>query len=156
MRLWTIHPSYLDVKGLVAVWREGLLAQKVLEGMTKGYANHPQLLRFKGSEDPLRAISLYLDDVRLEAEARLYRFDRSRIRRFDPDYRKRIGVNSGQIRYELGLLKWKLESRDPEKLSLLQSVTIIRLNAAFEEREGGIEAWERARDSLGPAGAPAL
>jgi len=30
MRLWSLHPRYLDAKGLVALWREGLLAQKVL------------------------------------------------------------------------------------------------------------------------------
>jgi hypothetical protein len=28
---------------LVAVWREGLLAQAVLQGKTNGYKNHPQL-----------------------------------------------------------------------------------------------------------------
>jgi len=25
MRLWTLHPKYLDARGLVALWREGLL-----------------------------------------------------------------------------------------------------------------------------------
>jgi len=37
MRLWTIHPKYLDAKGLVALWRETLLAKHVLEGKTPGY-----------------------------------------------------------------------------------------------------------------------
>lgn len=32
MRLWSLHPSYLDAVGLVALWREGLLARKVLQG----------------------------------------------------------------------------------------------------------------------------
>ena len=32
MRLWSLSPRYLDVKGLVAVWREGLLADAVLLG----------------------------------------------------------------------------------------------------------------------------
>jgi hypothetical protein len=27
MRIWTVHPRYLDPKGLVAAWREALLAQ---------------------------------------------------------------------------------------------------------------------------------
>lgn len=35
MRLWTLHPKYLDTKGLVALWREALLAQKVLQGKQK-------------------------------------------------------------------------------------------------------------------------
>lgn len=37
MRIWSLHPSYLDAKGLVALWRETLLAQKVLLGATVGY-----------------------------------------------------------------------------------------------------------------------
>ena len=47
MRIWSLHPRYLDAKGLVAVWRETLLAKHVLEGKTKGYKNHPQLNRFR-------------------------------------------------------------------------------------------------------------
>ena len=43
MRLWSIHPRYLDSMGLVALWREALLAQAVLRGETKGYKFHPQL-----------------------------------------------------------------------------------------------------------------
>nr|WP_243687290.1 pyrimidine dimer DNA glycosylase/endonuclease V [Methanobacterium formicicum] len=50
MRLWSLHPKYLDVKGLVALWREGLLARAVLKGKTKGYTNHPQLIRFKNQK----------------------------------------------------------------------------------------------------------
>jgi hypothetical protein len=29
-RIWSLHPKYLDARGLVALWREGLLAQAVL------------------------------------------------------------------------------------------------------------------------------
>jgi hypothetical protein len=43
MRLWSVHPKYLDARGLVALWREGLLAQAVLRGRTSGYVRHPQL-----------------------------------------------------------------------------------------------------------------
>ena len=43
MRLWSLHPKYLDKLGLLGLWRESLLAQKVLLGKTKGYKNHPQL-----------------------------------------------------------------------------------------------------------------
>jgi hypothetical protein len=32
MRLWTLHPQYLDPRGLVALWRVALLAQQVLLG----------------------------------------------------------------------------------------------------------------------------
>ena len=37
MRLWTLHPKYLDPQGLVALWREALLARAVLQGKTRGY-----------------------------------------------------------------------------------------------------------------------
>jgi hypothetical protein len=61
MRLWSLHPKYLDRAGLLAVWREGLLAQQVLMGNTKGYKNHPQLNRFKEQGDKvLLFISAYL------------------------------------------------------------------------------------------------
>jgi hypothetical protein len=148
MRIWTIHPSYLDAKGLVAAWREGLLAQKVLEGGTKGYRNHPQLLRFKESPDPLRSISKYLHELHSEAQTRKYRFDESRIIRFDLGYSGKIAVNDAQIAYEFELLKWKLSSRDISKLEELKAERKIRVNEAFEARAGGIEPWERRVDEV--------
>jgi len=61
MRIWSLHPKYLDTKGLVELWRETLLAKHVLEGKTKGYKNHPQLNRFKIYSKPLEAINFYLN-----------------------------------------------------------------------------------------------
>jgi hypothetical protein len=149
MRLWTVHPSYLDAVGLVAAWREGLLARKVLEGGTKGYARHPQLIRFRESPDPLRSISTYLFELFLEARARGYSFDESKIRILDPLSDGRIAVNDGQIRYELELLRWKLERRDPEKSERLPACGRgIRVNGAFSERPGPIEAWEKVIEEV--------
>ena len=74
MRLWSLHPRYLDAKGLVALWREALLAQKVLQGNTKGYRNHPQLSRFKQQIDPLAAVAAYLCEVQREAARRGYHY----------------------------------------------------------------------------------
>lgn len=79
MRLWSLHPSYLDAKGLVALWREGLLAKTVLNGQTKGYKKHPQLERFKASPDPIAAINAYLWGVYNEAERRRYNFDHKKL-----------------------------------------------------------------------------
>ena len=79
MRLWSLHPRYLDSKGLTACWREGLLARKVLEGKTKGYRNHPQLERFRGQDDPVGMIDAYLLAVYEEAEKRGYKFSRGKI-----------------------------------------------------------------------------
>ena len=56
MRLWSLHPKYLDSKGLVAVWREGLLALEVLKGNTKGYRSHPQLTRFLQEGNPVETM----------------------------------------------------------------------------------------------------
>jgi hypothetical protein len=150
MRLWTIAPDYLDPSGLVAAWREGLLAQKVLEGATKGYAHHPQLDRFRSASDPLAFICRYLAALADEADARGYRFDRSRLRHRDPVCREVIFVGEGQIRYELELLLWKLERRSPERALAMGAAVApatlrdgIRLNPAFASRLGGIEGWER-------------
>lgn len=112
MRLWTIHPKYLDARGIVALWREALLAQAVLHGKTRGYKNHPQLERFRGRKG---ALNKYLHLICDEAEAREYNFDRSRIRpaRGGP---AQIMVSRGQVLYEWKHLQRKLKFRDPERL----------------------------------------
>ena len=79
MRLWSLSPEYLDSKGLGALWREALLAKAVLEGKTKGYQKHPQLIRFQESKEPLVSINFYLAKVWEESEIRGYQFDRSKV-----------------------------------------------------------------------------
>src|SRR3954465_6800837 len=98
MRLWSLHPALLDQKGLVALWREALLAQKVLQGKTKGYRFHPQLARFR-QKAPVTSISAYLWAVHDEASRRGYSFDASRIaRKRQP---ATLPVNQGQLDFEL-------------------------------------------------------
>lgn len=98
MRIWSLHPQYIDSKGLVALWRETLLAKNVLEGKTKGYKNHPQLLRFKETTKPLDFINQYLSEVYEEANARDYHFDKSKIDwNFAPG---ELTVTDGQMNYE--------------------------------------------------------
>jgi len=140
MRIWSLHPEYLDAKGLVALWRETLLAQKVLSGDTVGYRNHPQLTRFKDSGDALGAIASYLRVVAEEAAARNYRFDESKIvdRRFDG----RILVTSGQVNYELAHLLGKLKVRDPDRYDIHVREHPIRVHPLFQVVPGGIEPWE--------------
>ena len=67
MRLWTLHPKYLDARGLVALWREALLAQPILRGATRGYKHHPQLQHFSESAHPPAALAAYLAAVHEEA-----------------------------------------------------------------------------------------
>jgi hypothetical protein len=109
MRLWSLHPRYLDARGLVALWREALLAQKVLHGDTRGYRKHPQLTRFKQQPDPQAAIAAYLREVQREAERRGYHFDAGKIAPHAPA--KIIPVTAGQLAYELTHLTAKLRLR---------------------------------------------
>ncbi len=143
MRLWTLDPKYLDRQGLVALWREGLLAQAVLLGKTRGYRHHPQLVRFKSAKDPVAAIGAYLSVVFQEAACRGYSFDQSRIVR--PGGRCRIRTTNGQLSYEKKHLLMKLMKRDPERLRMLKRVGRLDPNPVFTVLPGGIEEWERAK-----------
>ncbi len=140
MRLWSLHPSLLDVRGLVALWREGLLAQHVLLGKTKGYRAHPQLYRFKVHRDPVALIASYLWEVHAEACRRGYSFDGRKIVR--PKQRLRVKVTCGQIDYEFGHLVKKLRQRDPSYLQKI-SGRKPRAHPLFIVKAGDIEAWER-------------
>ncbi|MBP9854485.1 MAG: hypothetical protein KBD53_06430 [Candidatus Omnitrophica bacterium] len=143
MRLWSIHPSYLDAKGLVALWREALLAQKVLAGKTKGYKNHPQLDRFKEHKDPLNAISCYLLGVYKEAETRGYSFDKKKILKINSAADKSISVKSGQLKYEFDHLSCKLKIRDKEKFVINLVVKRLQTHPLFYPVNGRLECWER-------------
>ena len=139
MRLWSLHPSLLDVTGLVALWREGLLAQKVLLGRTKGYRFHPQLDRFRACNDPVAAISTYLWGVIGEAGARGYAFDSSKIvLELSPIS---LFVTQGQLEFEWKHLRRKLSVRDPARH---RSLTVAELTSHPMLRviAGGIEPWE--------------
>ena len=83
MRLWSLSPKYLDRQGLLAVWRESLLAKKVLAGKTKGYRNHSQLIRFRNSKKALEYIDAYLLGLYLESIDRAYNFDKTKIKNYD-------------------------------------------------------------------------
>ncbi len=146
MRLWSLHPRYLDTRGLLAVWREGLLAQRVLGGHTRGYRRHPQLERFRSHPSPAKAIALYLDGVFSESRARGYRFDRSKIEaRIEPV--PAIEVTEGQLRYELSHLAGKLESRDPARLARLARDRPPEPHPLFVAIPGPVASWERPRKS---------
>jgi len=144
MRLWSIHPSCLDPAGLVALWREALLAQAVLAGRTRGYRFHPQLERFKAEPDPLAAIVAYLLAVHAEAEARGYSFDASRIgsRGGVPPI---IPVPRGQVEYEWGLFRGKVEARNPASYGRISGLAFPPLHPLFRLVEGGIAGWERPK-----------
>ncbi len=144
MRIWSIHPKYLDGIGLVACFRETLLAQKVLEGKTKGYKNHPQLLRFKNSDNALLYIGAYLFELCKEAKNRGYNFDISKILYFkEGDKFQKLTVTNQQIQYEFNQLLNKLSSRNPEKYKEIKDISEIEANNIFVITEGKTESWEK-------------
>jgi hypothetical protein len=140
MRLWSLHPSYLDSKGIVALWRESLLAKKVLEGKTKGYRHHPQLIRFQNTENPLFAINYYLWQIYEEAFNRGYSFDKNKI---DSNFvLVSIPVTTEQIKFEFEHLLGKLKIRDENKYNEIKDENSIRINSIFTVIKGEIESWE--------------
>lgn len=141
MRLWSLHPGYLDARGLVALWREALLARAVLAGETKGYRNHPQLERFRGGARPAALIAEYLRAVHSESIARGYRFDKGRIGRSRTS--ARLDVTSGQLDFEWRHLLKKLESRSPERYEKCLAENTPLPHPLFRVTPGGVADWER-------------
>lgn len=141
MRLWSIHPTYLDAKGLVAVWREGLLALSVLRGSTVGYRNHPQLNRFRKQQHPIESMKCYLQHILKESVVRGYHFDSGKIGKAGTC--NKIIVNKGQLLYEMNHLLGKLKVRDPARYRQLKGVAQVVANPVFRVVEGSVEEWER-------------
>ena len=140
MRLWSIHPKYLDHKGLVALWREALLAQKVLQNTTRGYKHHPQLIRFKNTDDPLAAIGSYLEEIFKESLKRGYHFNPSKINQRRT--KSKIEVKKGQIEYEFEHLNSKLKNRDIQWYDRNKTVQSPEPHPILKIISGDIESWE--------------
>ena len=145
MRLWTIHPSYLDVQGLTALWREGLLAKNVLHGLTKGYKNHPQLNRFYNHPEPIKAINCYLNLIWIESNSRGYNFDNKKIPPIKLEDVEQIQVTFGQVQYEFHHLKQKIEKRSKSWFEHIKDVRKIETNPIFKQVAGPVEAWEKIK-----------
>ena len=142
MRLWTVHPKHLDTKGLVALWREGLLAKAVLEGKTRGYRDHPQLVRFRGHPRPVEFLVEYLRRVLEESQSRGYRFEATKIPAgalgVEP-----LEVTEGQLAYEWQHLLGKLRKRDGERYESLSRFRHPEAHPLFLVKPGPVAAWER-------------
>ncbi len=139
-----MHPRYFDRQALIAGWREALLAQAVLAGRTKGYGSHPQLERFRNHPDPSNAIGAYLRGLADEADARGYRFDRSKIIAVDEDVTS-MQLTTGQLSYEWTHLMLKLKHRSPAVAASWSSVHLPEAHPLFTVLEGPIAAWERPK-----------
>jgi hypothetical protein len=150
MRIWSLHPKYLDACGLVALWREALLARAVLKGETKGYVHHPQLLRFRAESLPVNLICEYLRSVHTEAVNRGYRFSGGKIGRFRT--RGRLTVTRGQLKFEWQHLMNKLERRNPTWLSRLRKLDTPEPHPLFRVVRGSVAPWEKGADRGGGPG----
>ncbi|MEE6294847.1 pyrimidine dimer DNA glycosylase/endonuclease V [Georgenia wangjunii] len=142
MRIWSLHPRYLDRQGLTACWREALLAQAVLAGRTRGYRNHPQLTRFKECPEPLAAIGGYLLGVEEEARARGYRYDATKIEHPGAAAMERLTVSDGQVAHEWGHLMAKLAIRSPARAADLRGVETPDTHPLFVVVPGPVAQWE--------------
>lgn len=161
MRLWSIHPKYLDSKGLLALWREALLAKCVLKGTTKGYRHHPQLERFLATPDPLESILRYLQAIYRESLRRGYSFDPAKIAG-DPKKNSlfsrkkstiRLPVTTGQLRYEREHLLKKLKRRNPARYKSLRRIREWDSHPLFRGVPGPVESWEKIIGPQRPQGA---
>jgi len=142
MRLWSLHPKYLDPQGLVALWRESLLAKAVLRGETRGYTNHPQLERFKNQSSSRSAINFYLAAIHVEATTRGYKFDATKI---GPVRSVRsIPVNDEQLLLEWHHLRQKLAKRSPAVLAQWHDLDFPVCHPLFHVQPGPVASWERA------------
>lgn len=146
MRLWSINPEYLDTLGLLALWRESLLAQKSLLGNTKGYKFHPQLERFKSHSNPVDSIGCYLYHIYREGVLRGYNFSKEKILRLKRKV-SLINVPRGQIDFEVRHLSIKLRKRDKSRYKEILSLKKIKLHPLFRQVPGGIASWERVTDA---------
>ena len=142
MRLWTLHPKYLDSRGLVAVWREALLAKCVLDGRTRGYRRHPQLVRFRTHPEPLQAIDGYLRGIYEEAERRGYVFDRSKLDA--PGRCARMPETAGQLQHEWRHLLEKLRVRAPDLHRRFRGTGPPDPHPLFRVVAGGVRNWEKS------------
>ncbi|MBN1899352.1 MAG: hypothetical protein JW827_11290 [Spirochaetes bacterium] len=144
MRLWSIHPKYLDTRGLVAAWREGLLAFKVLKGHTRAYQNHPQLERFKRTNDPLLYLNTYLIVIYQESVERGYHFNKNKLG--EQLTNKKINIKKGQILFEFRHLMKKVFKRDPTRYRHLKNIKKIQPHPLFQVIPGKKESWEKGSD----------
>lgn len=157
MRLWSVHPKYLDKQGLTACWREGLLAASVLRRIDAGeikvgYRNHSQLVRFKAQAKPRVMVSEYLHYIVDEATTRKYSYDRSKLF-------PRIGLaacmelTTGQLGFEWWHLLNKIMTRSPDwvkkNLSGIGNLTVLQIQAQVDPHplftlvKGEVADWEK-------------
>ena len=141
MRLWTLHPKYLDAKGLVAAWREALLAQAVLR-------DRNDWLPKPSSTDPVPPLTLTGSKYRVLSSRAACRGKpawvsvRPRKDRLPRGGRSRLKATLGQLGYEWKHLRAKLAIRDKAWLASLGRVARPDAHPTFRVVPGDVEDWE--------------
>lgn len=145
MRLWSLHPKYLDTRGLGALWREGLLAQACLVKQMGGYCKHPQLDRFRDAPNnhPVVLISRFLTDVFIESLGRGHDYDDGLIEACNGGCWSLVPVTTAQLDLEAHILREKLTVRGTEGRVLLPNGTPGPHPLFVPVESADIEPWER-------------
>ena len=133
----------MDSRGLVALWRETLLAQAVLLGKTKGYLHHPQLDRFREQRQSASLVATYLRFVHDEAVRRGYGFAAEKIHCARTG--RKLTVARGQLDFEWQHLMRKLKVRDPALALALTHVRRPQPHPIFRVVPGEVAIWEKPR-----------
>jgi len=152
MRLWTLHPRYLDSRGLVSLWREALLAQAALAGKAGSFGSHPQLARFRQARSAKDAIRSYLLAIHAESLRRGFRFTLERIDGSGEQGARDAGVlvvTRGQLDYEWEQLRDRLRKRSPAALLKTSEPFCPDPHPLFQVVRGPVAAWE-VRESIPP------
>ena len=141
MRLWSLHPRYLDPQG----WSrcgETLLARKVLRGETRGYRHHPQLQRFREARDPQSAIDAYLP--RSTPRRRRAATRSTRTSSMPTRARKDPGRARATRRARMGHLIAQARVAQPGAHVRWRELQRPRTHPSFRVVAGGVADWERA------------
>ena len=139
-RIWSLHPKYLDGIEIFFLWRNCIMAKKILDGTEKVNRKFPHLARFESSSNPIGAINIYLSEVYKIASTHGKNF---KLDKFDDSFKDiSLNVTKGQMEYEVELFKKKLRNRSSDTNALIFKIKIIEPNPLFKVVEGNKEAWD--------------
>lgn len=133
MSLWSVHPRYLDNKGLISAWNRGLQLQKQLSTEPARNTGNSQLIMFSRQEKPLHAIGSYLSFIASEGCRRGYKFTHEKILypNFDEEL---LPIDSEQLRSENQMLQNRLKTRDKNRYQQLSSQSWPETHPLFNRK----------------------
>lgn len=159
MRLWTIHPKYLDGKRLTSQWKEGIQMMHIWKEIGEnpepakrlGYVSHPQVRRLSNllvADSGLISLLLHqhLTAVHEESVQRSYSFNKKLIDDLAPDCKNapKVYVTMGQVAYEFALMATK-NNEWSQKVAI---DPYMLCNPIFQVVSGSIESWEKTKDEV--------